>query len=77
MRANEKLDHRGPCRPLKGLMYLYRVKWLTTTGGKKSGKILIESLEVRCGQTLGIFKGRVNVVTNRLDESIAEGKGQR
>ena len=32
MRANEKLDHRGPCRPLEGLMYLFRVKWLTTTG---------------------------------------------
>ena len=30
---------------------------------KKSGKILTESLEVRCGQTLSIFKGRVNVVT--------------
>lgn len=45
--------------------------------GKKSGTILIESLEVRCGQTLGIFKGRVSAVTNGLDESTGEGKGQR
>ena len=76
MRVNEKLDHRGPCRPLEGLMYLSRVRRLTTTGKKKSGKILIESLEVRCGQTLSIFKGRVSVVTKGLDESIGERKGQ-